>query len=890
MKTKIQTSIGPAFWRRAFLVASACVAGGFVLVGLGSTAHAETEVVGLLPQAHTTWTREGSPYVLKGSTSVPSGGSLRIMDGVVVRGVPGREVYSNILINNGASLRVEGTKEGRVKFEHMNSIAVIGINASANIANADFRMSGPLNVNGAKTLISSSTFMGASGSGIYIASANVKIENSRVENNPSGVEVYDVSGKPAFVEIKNSIITATAKNEYAINNHGVTSVKADRNWWGTPEGPAGATSSRIMGSVSYTPWLSEEPPLLFGYDTPQDCCSNILLLPGLQATRLYSQNEQLWEPGNNGDVQQLMMNEEGKSIDESIYSGDPISKAYGIVPVYKSFMEYLDGLVREGKIKEWKSFGYDWRKPISEVVAGMERRATTSESIVLKVRELAKNSPTGKVTLIAHSNGGLVAKMLVKTLAERGEENLIDKVISVAVPYIGTPQALLGLLHGDNQSIGFGLILKKSVAMNLGLNMPSAYSLLPSAEYFGRLLGPTVAFAGAYEGVGPSEPLEAQRSVVSTMANGALMAAAEFIHGMIDPFHWPVSIAKWAVVGWNKRTAKGIVYTDEAEYGYTATTTVMGDGTVVSGSATFGSATTTAVDLSLVSIIEDRNIKHSNILESSSTQAVIGAIVTGDAASAESKISSIPGVSLGEPDKTVATRGTVVVSTHSPVELHVYDERGNHTGLVPIPVDSDVESSMFSMFESEIPGSDFEMYGDESSPQTYISLPEPIGGEYRVEIKGIGIGGFSFKIERMRGDTTVSTTLYSGLPVTHISVATTSIGSALEETNAALNIDADGDGDADSIAKPGDLDPQAFLETMRASMEALVSDPKLEKELSKQIDAISKDVTKEKMKGVIKQANKIAKAMSGHRKLSQLSAEEKTALSALVEEFIKSMN
>src|SRR6185295_15310968 len=103
-----------------------------------------------------------------------------------------------------------------------------------------------------------------------------------------------------------------------------------------------------------------------------------------------------------------------------IYAGQPLGKAFGVVGIYGSFMKFLDGLAADGTIRGWKSFGYDWRKPIAEVVAGRTQRATTTESLVETVEALAADSKTGKVTLIAHSNGGLVAKYLVKTLAGMG--------------------------------------------------------------------------------------------------------------------------------------------------------------------------------------------------------------------------------------------------------------------------------------------------------------------------------------------------------------------------------------------------------------------------------------------------------------------------------------
>ena len=58
---------------------------------------------------------------------------------------------------------------------------------------------------------------------------------------------------------------------------------------------------------------------------------------------------------------------------------------------------------------------------------------------------MASSSKTGKVTIVAHSNGGLVTKLIYNQLKDKGEADLVDKIIFVAVPEIGTPQSLPSL-------------------------------------------------------------------------------------------------------------------------------------------------------------------------------------------------------------------------------------------------------------------------------------------------------------------------------------------------------------------------------------------------------------------------------------------------------------
>ena len=89
-----------------------------------------------------------------------------------------------------------------------------------------------------------------------------------------------------------------------------------------------------------------------------------------------------------------------------------------------------------------------------------------------EVMRLASSSKTGKVTIIAHSYGGLVAKELMMLLEARGLDHLVDRIILVAVPQLGTPQALLTLLHGNAI---FSKIFSREVMREFAENLPSAY-------------------------------------------------------------------------------------------------------------------------------------------------------------------------------------------------------------------------------------------------------------------------------------------------------------------------------------------------------------------------------------------------------------------------------
>ncbi len=848
-----------------------------------------------------TWTKSGSPYILTGDVTINGPHTLTIEAGVTVSLLPElANSLTAIRIVDG-TLNIKGTSTDHVHIEGINKIHTT--NSIIDLTFADMSTTGPgLLMYWSHATIASSTFSHSTGAGLALWSSEANIWDSQMKDNAiAGIAIsQDAVGRQvSSLKVHNSIITNNG--QYGITNSSAGTVSAENNWWGSAEGPmASGTYNTIKGNVNYSPWLISEPEL-----GPKSavCCSSILFLPGLEATRLYRPESiilgaiptenQLWEPNRNDDVRKLFMNSNGSSTDASIYAGEPIGKALGLFGVYGSFMKFLDGLASAGTIKEWRSFGYDWRKPVAEVVAGRTKKAEVSESLIETVESLASRSRTGKVTIIAHSNGGLVTKYLVKTLADMGKESLIDSVISVAVPYLGTPQAILGLLHGDRQSLAGGLILKKSVAREFGTNLGSAYSLVPSATYFTKIFSPTIAYASS-----TSTPIvvsSAQDSFISSRTNGLLMTAAEIFHSIIDPFAWPATIARWTIVGWGNKTAKGIVYTGadtSATSTYSVSVTSMGDGTVIAPSAAYNSGTTTAINLPLTSDLEKRDIKHSNILESSATKESINKIITSspnapgyDAKAVEDALTRIPGVTIGEPDYSKEAT-FLVVSTHSPVDLHVYDKNGNHTGFAPIPPEYGIEDDVFSLAETNIPGSSFETHGDEDQPETYISLPDNKGEKYSVMIQGTGVGEFSYDVKRIRGDVTLSSVEYAGLPVTPLMTASTTVTAGILSTTTVLTLDVDGNGSIDVVAQPNsNLDPIIFFESLKKTILQLSGGSKTTDGVVRTINKIEEMFSKNRLRRIDSTMNTL-KSQIGSKKLVTLTQSDKEEIISMIDQFL----
>ena len=186
--------------------------------------------------------------------------------------------------------------------------------------------------------------------------------------------------------------------------------------------------------------------LTFTLTNPPTCCSSVLFLPGFMASQLYKNADRLWEPGIASDTSQLLMNEDGTPSVAGIYAPSVLGSAGG-TDIYDSFLSSLDLITgpEEGKIHEWRTYPYDWRLSVDDPVL--------LATLVSQLEDLAQDSKTGRVSIVAHSNGGLLAKALMVHLGNTEAEALVDKIIMVGSPQIGTPKAIGALLHGYEQGI-----------------------------------------------------------------------------------------------------------------------------------------------------------------------------------------------------------------------------------------------------------------------------------------------------------------------------------------------------------------------------------------------------------------------------------------------------
>lgn len=116
------------------------------------------------------------------------------------------------------------------------------------------------------------------------------------------------------------------------------------------------------------------------------------------------------------------------------------------------------------------AFGYDWR--LSPETNG--KRLGEKVTQVLR----AAGTPNGKVILIGHSMGGLVARSYIQQSKGRN----VRSMITIGTPFLGAAQAMKVF-----EPLGWSFnipLLNPSLINDLCKNWPGAHSLLPGSDYY----------------------------------------------------------------------------------------------------------------------------------------------------------------------------------------------------------------------------------------------------------------------------------------------------------------------------------------------------------------------------------------------------------------------
>lgn len=753
--------------------------------------NAQTEIT-----QDTTWIVANSPYLIRESVYVGSNATLTIEPGVVIK------LEASSLIVEG-NLKALGTETNKIIFTSYyddeyggNSDGIswqpqagdwtniqFNSGATGQLDNCLVRYGGQMEafpVRASDKLIKPRTALAQftfTVGAISVYDSQVEINNSIITNNKRGIEA---AGSQAQLLIRNSKIYNNI--DYGVynepSNHG--QIDAINNWWGNDSGPRHSlnpqgTGDRVTDNVLFDPWIGKKAGL-----TP------VIIIPGIIGSYL-NKNEpgkpEVWpniiemaKIGSDSYLNDLAMNDVGWP-NENLLPTDIIREI-----LTKNFFQ---GLITELKSQGYQEeenlfvFPYDWRYFI-EWSANEGDPYPLVKSLKEKVEEVKIQTGAEKVNLISHSMGGLVAKYYLKYYGH----DSVDKFIDIATPHFGSPKAFKILMYGDD--LGFKVfnysILNPTTIKSISQNMPSIYQLLPSKNYFFNTDKDYTFYLADIHDLdenGVKGKLNYDQSIEfikNTGRNDYLLGFNDTLHNALDGYSPKLDgIKTYNIIGCGSPTLGQIFVLNKEksgkyEYGLKY---INGDGTVPLRSAE--------------SLLSDESYylngtEHAYLASVDGVKQLVTAILKGEEGSFDfSAYSNL------RQDKTNCSFSGKQISFHSPVELNVYDEAGNHLGPNQ---DGDIEMGIM--------GAQYDVIDDNK----FVFLPA--GHNYEVIGKATSSGTFNARIQNINDSEYNQTVYYNEIP---LETAETNVKLEItdNQTDFTMLIDQDGDQIFETQSEPDSI-------------------------------------------------------------------------------------
>ncbi|MBE14897.1 MAG: hypothetical protein CL867_01490 [Cytophagaceae bacterium] len=189
----------------------------------------------------------------------------------------------------------------------------------------------------------------------------------------------------------------------------------------------------------------------------------IILVPGIQGTKLFNTNEKdfqvIWSgvKKNFSNITKLALQRDGSSdaeIEMIVERADVENLAYSEIVNYLRSLGYRVFI-----------FGYDWRK------SNME----TAHKLELYVNKLKDKLNVNSFNFLTHSMGCLVVSSYFKLLGNEDNINaVVNKVIFSVPPFLGSIESTFNLVAGKSRLFNSSDDFRK-----IARTFPSIYELLP---------------------------------------------------------------------------------------------------------------------------------------------------------------------------------------------------------------------------------------------------------------------------------------------------------------------------------------------------------------------------------------------------------------------------
>jgi pimeloyl-ACP methyl ester carboxylesterase len=505
----------------------------------------------------------------------------------------------------------------------------------------------------------------------------------------------------------------------------------------------------------------------------------VIIVPGIMGTELLEDNpgSRLIWPNfpeialsiTDGFLDALKMDNDGAPLNQHIVPGELLT---GVGNVH--YWDVLTDLLKESR--DLFTFPYDWRLDVLKTASDIEDPRVLS--LKEKIDEIKAQKGVEKVDLIAHSMGGLVVK---KYLKDYGGDS-VGKFIDIGTPHTGAPSAFKILTYGDNIGVRyiFGIFnLNSNKIKEISQNMPAVYELLPSESY----VDSSDLNYSYYVFKDNRQSFEETQNYLKTEGrNTFLVDRAQAFHEEIDGLNpADYGVTTYNIVGCGTPTiGQFYILDDSTDHPIYNIRMISGDGTVPLKSAQAMTASSTYYV---------RNATHALMPSMSGVKELVAGLLTS-ISTEDLNISAY--LNISEDQSGCGMPNGKIVSFHSPIDLHIYDQSGNHSGP---NADGDIENN--------IPGVSYETIGDNK----FAFLPE--GTEYTIKGNATGAGSFDVRIEELVEGEVATTTVFANIPLTLTTQAQFTIGSS---TPGQIALDNENDGSFESSFDPSTI-TSGFLES-----------------------------------------------------------------------------
>ncbi|MBI2613263.1 MAG: hypothetical protein HYW62_00605 [Candidatus Levybacteria bacterium] len=574
-------------------------------------------------------------------------------------------------------------------------------------------------------------------------------------------------------------------------------VKGDGTlWWWNAENNSNPTQISTLsniGSVAvglFTPslasvFLPAPTPTPTPTPTPK---TPLILIPGIGGSELKVVEETYWlekDDGHGGNFNYIY------PTDETVWLNEDKAKDFGEDDYFDVLRMKNDGITSEANIgitenllgrayqgtidffisngyelnKNFFVFPYYWRKDI----------ALTALLLNEKINEIKTQTGSQKVDIVAHSMGGLVARNYISDVTKAQN---VRKLFTLGTPHLGSVDSLKNLRYGACLTplpISLGplcLGIADTETNDVVQNMVSVFQLVPSQAYFNFYSGEDNQHPFPYRTEsGTLNYMQIKNLLTGLNFNTPLFNPSEAFHTLDNSLFSTNGVDVTLIAGSGQKTLGQIVEEKRTSllgipYIHKDTININGDGTVSLFSASLNDSDNGISFLGNAKVFYTKQ-DHGNLVSSGSALNLIKNILNDD--------NQLP---VGVSAQPYFFSGSQI-SVHSPVNIHVYDSLGNHTG----PTSN-------GDFEANIPGSSYDTLDDAK----FIWLPD--NGQYDIKFEATDQGSFDFKIRKYEDDENTETILYKEIPLANNTKAETSFDTQSSEV-PIIRIDEDGNGNFD---------------------------------------------------------------------------------------------